>query len=699
MDADWLAGFENVPAFMAEQPNWLLYELLPPSATGKKPRKVPMYANGIRRSGTLGRPEDRKQLVTLDQALAVARRLGQQITPGTSGVAGLGFATFENSTISCIDLDDCIDINGSMQFNEHQRVILDEAKAAGAMIEVSPSGSGLHIWGSSGNRANGKANAVGVELFSTTGFVTVTGNLWGNSTTGDTNIVDIKIVVDLAERIIKSTRSIPLDLEPRLKDDKAFQQYVQGETIEELRSALRSIPADDRQLWVNIGQALKGLSCSSLEDPGWKLFEEWSATSEKYDPVSDFETWQSFRGDRTGYKAIFAEAQRRGWTNPRSRAVSRDREDVDFNINGLSHPLLNFTPIDGPLQLPIFIIPGFITEGVLTIAGAPGVGKTTSLIPLALTAAGIHFNDDPLAPKHWRHVVYISEDVDQAKRILLGITCHSGLGAPPELFAERFHLVPALRMSVESLILAGMPYRERFTRVVDGVEIPPLIVIDTKSAVIATEDENSNSEISKAIALLKQKFAGLPVWLIGHVAKQNSSRTDIQALSMRGGGAIEGDANQTAFLINDKDRRFLVLGKRRFEARWLELEIETHTVETVARDQWGDLEPVTLRWGRMIPSTVSRIEMKAQVKKTADEIELRARVLEYVTNSTGTITRSSIYENVRGRRQCLSSIVKSLLESGELISLDIPKIERSNNKQKTRIVLGELIRSNGEGTS
>lgn len=165
VETDWLERYGNVPASMAEKPNWLMYQLDPPSAPGKKPRKVPKYANGARRSGKLGRPDDRGQLVTLDQAIAAARRQGQQKAPGARGVAGLGFATFEDSGVSCIDLDGCIGPDGARHFNEHQRAIIDAAEVAGAMIERSPSGTGLHVWGLSDNRANGKANGIGVELF------------------------------------------------------------------------------------------------------------------------------------------------------------------------------------------------------------------------------------------------------------------------------------------------------------------------------------------------------------------------------------------------------------------------------------------------------------------------------------------------------------------------------------------------------
>jgi Primase C terminal 2 (PriCT-2) len=45
------------------------------------------------------------------------------------------------------------------------------------------------------------------------------------------------------------------------------------------------------------------------------LWEEWSRKSEKYQEEDTLRVWHSFRPERTGYQAVFAEAQRQGWTN------------------------------------------------------------------------------------------------------------------------------------------------------------------------------------------------------------------------------------------------------------------------------------------------------------------------------------------------------------------------------------------------
>ena len=56
--------------------------------------------------------------------------------------------------------------------------------------------------------------------------------------------------------------------------------------LSELRDALRSIPADDRDTWQAMGHALCGLG-----DDGYALWMEWSATSDKHNPTADARTW------------------------------------------------------------------------------------------------------------------------------------------------------------------------------------------------------------------------------------------------------------------------------------------------------------------------------------------------------------------------------------------------------------------------
>ncbi|MCX7178622.1 MAG: PriCT-2 domain-containing protein [Proteobacteria bacterium] len=58
--------------------------------------------------------------------------------------------------------------------------------------------------------------------------------------------------------------------------------------------ALEPIPADDRQLWVTVGMALK----NEFGDSGLQMFKDWSAKSPKYDEQELERQWKSFKPAR-----------------------------------------------------------------------------------------------------------------------------------------------------------------------------------------------------------------------------------------------------------------------------------------------------------------------------------------------------------------------------------------------------------------
>jgi len=391
-----------------------------------------------------------------------------------------------------------------------------------------------------------------------------------------------------------------------------------------------------------------------------------------------------------------------------------DGEKVDTETGEISpklHPLARFLDISEQPTAPEWVLPGFIGPGVVTFAGAHGVGKTTVLLPLAMAAAGLHSWNYPLAPKHWRHVVYITEDTAQANRIVAGMLSSSDFGNPnafldssdipdrldPVIVRERLHLVEARRMDVEYVAGVGAVYREKFCRSVNGVSILPLVVVDTKAAVLAMDDENSNSENSRIVNVLKQGFCGLPVWLVGHIAKQNIGRSDLLSLSMRGGSAIEADANQTLYLVKEgtegSERRYLVRGKTRFEANWSELEITSYTTHTMARDVFGDEESVTLRWAIATPGLQTRAQAKAvdlETSKSENDhftsIEIIDAVRQAYEDNTP-LNRASLKGKVNRKAESVIRCVDKLLADGRLYEVEVPKSMRVHPKKSSYLLV------------
>lgn len=156
----------------------------------------------------------------------------------------------------------------------------------------------------------------------------------------------------------------------------------------DLRSALTAMRADDRDLWVRMGHALK-----ELGEQGRGLWLEWSQTSDKYDAADAARVWESFRADRTGYQAVFAEAQRQGWTNPGRGVATIDTPHSDDDEFGerkeisLSRPFKASSFTGEPPERQ-WIVPEWIVEGAVnSLYGDGGVGKTLLAQQLACSVS------------------------------------------------------------------------------------------------------------------------------------------------------------------------------------------------------------------------------------------------------------------------------------------------------------------------
>lgn len=374
-------------------------------------------------------------------------------------------------------------------------------------------------------------------------------------------------------------------------------------------------------------------------------------------------------------------------------AVARIVNTAD-TVRRKAHPLSRVVQPSSQPAPPAWLLPGFMAVGLTVIAGQQGIGKTTTLLPLAAGVAGIHEAGWPLAWKHWRHVVYITEDVLQAQRILCGLAGH--LGTTPEEIGERVHLVEAQRMSATHIVAVAGDYMERFVRDDAGVRLPPLVVLDTQAATIALESENDNAEASRAVAALKQQFGGMPVWVVAHVARANMNRSDVQALGARGASAWEADANATAFLVKDgleeTAARWLALGKCRFEPRWRELRLESHSRSVEAVDAWGERETVLLRWAIARPEPDGRQQVRAAAaeaeRKRADG-DLQEAVLvavEQAWRDGNPLNRTGVRAQVRRKASEVVTCIELLLHEQWLLEVPVPREQRTHPRRTEFLV-------------
>jgi putative DNA primase/helicase len=92
-----------------------------------------------------------------------------------------------------------------------------------------------------------------------------------------------------------------------------YARLYDNQESSEIRAALDAIPADIAyEDWVRIGMALK----AQQGEPGFYLFDEWSAGSEQYKPTEIRQKWRSFRRNGITIKSLFKLARQHGWTKP-----------------------------------------------------------------------------------------------------------------------------------------------------------------------------------------------------------------------------------------------------------------------------------------------------------------------------------------------------------------------------------------------
>lgn len=251
-------------------PAWLTWRF-EPNPGGGKPRKVPYYAAGGRRAGQQGSPDDQRQMVDFDRALAAA---------GDRGMDGVGFALQAEHGLCALDFDGCL-ADGRL----HPEVA---AVVASSYAEISPSGKGVRAFfrGQLGNLKSHGA-PFGFEVFSSKGFVTFTGDVLPLcEIAGNDNHIAVldQPVVELAQRRFRRAAAEP--------DHGAYGAEPVGLSSAQILTALAALPAElDYDQWILVGMALH----HETSGDGFAVWDEWSTYSPKYtNREYGLERWNSF---------------------------------------------------------------------------------------------------------------------------------------------------------------------------------------------------------------------------------------------------------------------------------------------------------------------------------------------------------------------------------------------------------------------
>lgn len=489
------------PAQLRDLPAWLVWKFEPNEKPGGKPRKVPYYAAGGRRYGVHGAPEDRHQLVAFDAARAAAARRGYD---------GVGFAPMGDFGIVALDFDACV-VQG--------KVIPEVADLLdGTYAEFSPSGLGVRAFftGQLGNlksHANAE-RAFGVELFSSKGFVTFTGNvLPACEAVGNDDVV-----APVDERLLAFIqRRFATDLE-RAGEAANYDDPPLGLTKRQIDQALEVLPVDlDYDSWVQVGMGLHHEYRGG--DEGFEVWDTWSQRSPKYTSREyGLERWHSFgKGQHdkivTARSLVHLANENGAHIDVNAPASAEDFDAVNAAAGSgkpSRFPVLQAAEI-AARPAPTWIIKGVLPRAELVVIfGEPGSGKTFMVLDLAAAVAqGLP----------WRG--------KRAKRGRVVYIAAEGAGSfRNRFFALARHLqVDVGAMGIEAIL--GTPnflQKEDPLEVARSIGTADLIIVDTLAQVTPGGNENGAEDMGKALAHCKglHRATGATVLLVHHAGKDLS---------------------------------------------------------------------------------------------------------------------------------------------------------------------------------
>lgn len=303
--------FDAIPPTLAARAQWLVWRF--ESKPGdKKPRKVPYYVSGTRRTGEQGSDADRAALVDLPTARAAVDKAGTRWT-------GVGFAFLPGDGLIGVDLDGMFDPATGLMTERGAAIIV----GCDSYTEFSPSGKGVHII-CSGETETFKSNEVGVEVFCGRQFFTFTGKRYPG-TAAEVNALPAKVLKRL-KATVESGKKRAATGKPSTAPAPALEGRAKVE------SALAFIsPECGYDDWIHIGMAI----CSELGTGAFDVFDAWSAKSAKYAGSDQcMAHWKSFKPAAAGDKAftgatIFKLAMDAGWQPPKPPKAARARAQPD----------------------------------------------------------------------------------------------------------------------------------------------------------------------------------------------------------------------------------------------------------------------------------------------------------------------------------------------------------------------------------
>ena len=588
----------QVPQALHEVPGWLLWRF--EHFTGEaKPRKVPYWADGTRRHGDQGAPMDRARLTTFVAAREAAVRKGYD---------GVGFAPLADFGYTFLDFDNCVDAAGNMPAEVG-------AIVSRTYAEFSPSGKGIRA-ALKGDLGNHKTYATmddyGFETFSSSGFVTFTGNILpvcdvlGHHDT----IAEVDDATRaLCERRFGARSQVAFDPD----DFMAGREPRLGLTVEKMQALLAVLdPSMGREPWLRIGMALHHET--EGDDTGFELWDEWSSDGDTYPSTEALRhQWDSFRPkpgkQSTTMRSVIKMAKEAGYREPDNReAVIAKAEVMMAELPSKSVGRFGPVPIyDLSLAPPMqWLIKGVLPRAELGVLfGASGSGKTFVALDLAFSVA---------RGNAWR-----DRRTARGRVVIIAAEGAGGIGKRGEAYS-RYH-----EFDLRGIDLHVIPAAPNFLDNDDISEVMAeignigpvdLVIIDTFAQVTPGANENTSEDIGRALANLKLLYGVTNAMnlVVAHAGKDLSK-------GVRGWSGLKAAADvQIEVLRHENGDREIIIEKMKDGEDGIRWGFKLEVVE-VGIDYDGDI----------ITSCVAvPTELQAKVEQERIGLKRRGRVENHV---------------------------------------------------------------------
>lgn len=546
----------EAPSALRDLQAWLIWRLEHEPGVDK-PRKVPYYANGGKRHGEQGGPKDVAGLVTFAAAKRAAAR---------RGFDGVGFATLPQFGICALDFDNCV-VDGQV-LPEVGEVLLD------TYAEYSPSGTGVRAF-FKGNLGNGKdirGDGYGMEVFSTRGFVTFTGNpldaveLMGNTDT----------VAPLSDEVRQLHARRFARTAPEASADTSDVQRV-GMSEQQIRELLSELDPDlSHDDWLHVGMGVH----HETNGQGFGLWDEWSAQGSKY-PGTDVlaHRWASF-GRYDGPPVTIRSALKlagRTLSAPASPEEFESLVDQGDAPTDDKPPRFVFEPVHSfsSAQALPWIVKGVLPKaGLGVVYGASGSGKSFVVLDMGMAIArGAEWRGRKV--RQGRVAYIVAEGADGFRKRLAAYAQHNQVDLTT---------VPMTVLNAAPNLLE----KQDAVDVAKGIKAAggaDLIIVDTFAQTTPGANENAGEDVGKALGYCKRihEATGAMVLLIHHSGKDATK-------GARGWSGLRAACDAEIEVVRGETGRSLKLTKSKDGEDGLEWGFDLEVVQLGVDE---DMDPIT----------------------------------------------------------------------------------------------------------